>query len=34
MAAVKHPLFHPPIVRRAACDAVSKLSPGTCCGTR
>src|SRR3954470_19749339 len=27
MAAVKHPLFHPPIVRRAVYEAVYKLSP-------
>ena len=27
MAAVKHPLFHPPIVRRAIRDAVYKLTP-------
>jgi K+-transporting ATPase ATPase B chain len=27
MAAVKHPLFHPPIVRRAVREAVYKLSP-------
>ena len=27
MAAVKHPLFHPPIVRRALWEAVYKLDP-------
>jgi K+-transporting ATPase ATPase B chain len=27
MAAVKHPLFHPPIVRRAVYEAVYKLAP-------
>ena len=27
MAAVKHPLFHPPIVRQAVYEAVYKLSP-------